>query len=182
MILIIKGRQRSYKTTLAVGWIVHLVRDMGYKLTDIVANCHLYKEDGTELQGYQYKTIRGIREYVREMVDKGIEKKIIFIDEIDRVFSHRFWQRVEQAEALTGLWQDEKLGVYVIGTAHVGKSIDIIIRDCMQLQMMPTYPDIKKDILHYALINILNRSVNANCIMHNLARTQKLFNTHEPIR
>lgn len=181
MIVIIKGRQRAYKTTLGVGYMLHLVLDCGYKISDIVANCHLYKEDGTELVGYQYKNIKAMRQYVREMVDKGETRKIIFIDEIDRVFSHRFWQRVEQSEALIGLWQDEKLYNYIIGTAHIGRSVDVIIRDCMQIEMIPLFPDIKNDCLRYALINVLNKSIGTG-IMKHLSLVQKLFNTREPIR
>lgn len=180
MIAIVKGRQRIGKTTIAVGIAVVLVRDFGYSVTDIVSNLHLYKPDGRELSGYHYLNIKGMRAYVRSMVDKGLKHRIIIVDEIDRVFSHRFWQKTEQSESLLGLWQDEKLYNWIIGTAHIGKSVDVLIRECMQLEIIPYYRDTVNDCMRYHTINTLDRRISRGT-MHNMKLIQSLFDTREPV-
>lgn len=181
MIALIKGRQRIGKSTLGIGLILYLVTWGGYKVSDVVANCHLYKPNGRELEGYTYLTNKQMRAYVRMMVDRGLKHKIIFVDEIDRVFSHRFWQKTEQSETLLGLWQDEKLFNWIIGTAHIGRSVDIVIRECMQLELIPYYRDVKNDVLYYHVINILNREI-AHGRLRNVRLVQSLFDTREPIK
>jgi len=180
VIYIIKGRQRVGKTTLSTGLCMYLVQVKGYKLKDLVSNCHFYLPDGSELPEYQYLPNSSMKAYVRDMVKSGARNKIIHIDEIDRVFSHRFWSNKAQAEALLGLWQDEKLGDQIIGTAHIGKSIDNLIRECMQIEIIALKRDVKRDIMTYGFINILNRERGYG-YMNNLALVQRCFDTREAI-
>lgn len=187
MIYIIKGRQRKGKTTVAVGLCLHLVtRGFGfgddyrqYDVSDIVSNFRLYKPDGSELETYHYVTSKQMRLFMRKMVEQGISNKIILIDEIDRVFSHRFWQKNEQSETLLGLWQDEKLQNIVIGTCHVGRSIDLLIRQCMHALFMVKQDKVRQTI-RIININVADRQIST-WLMRNVRTIQTLFKTREPV-
>lgn len=191
MIHIIKGRQRKGKTTLLVGKVVNLVEHgraqpgepvYKYKTSQIYSNLRLFRPDGTELADYHYMKNREIRQFVKTMVENGLNHIIIIVDEIDRVFPHRFWNSKEQTEALLGLWQDEKLFVEFFGTAHIGKGIDLIIRESMQFEYIVSRKGVNKrsNTLEYTVINILDRRIYAG-VMYHVKLIQSLFKTRLPI-
>lgn len=189
MIHIIKGRQRKGKTTLLVGKVldlnIHGRAQPGepvykYPLSSIYSNLRLYRPDGSELPEYHYMKNKEIRQFVKTMVEDGLHHIIIIVDEIDRVFPHRFWNSKEQTEALLGLWQDEKLFVEFFGTAHIGKGIDLIIRESMQFEYIVLELNRKANRLYYKVINILDRRVYDGT-MYNLKLVQSLFKTRLPI-
>lgn len=216
MIVIIKGRQRQYKTTVAVGTIFDLVQNWGYATSDIVSNVHLFKpfplarvisgnnipilwhpealsedeQDGllrhckrsgvVELQEYHYLRNKQMLQFFTAMVTKGLKHRIIFVDEIDRVFPHRFWQDREQTEALLGLWQDEKLFNYIIGTAHLGLGIDKTIRESMQIEII-TEKGVKGKTANLTVLNALDMEIFDDS-MENVEFVQRLFYSWEPVK
>lgn len=191
MIYIIKGRQRVGKTTLSTLLAAKYVRDFDYKLDDTTANYHLYKSFSQKIElprrtelagsgGYLYVTNLGMRAAVKQMVHDGATRKIYLIDEIDRVFSHRFWSDKAQAETLLGLWQDEKLENVIIGTCHVGRSIDILIRQSMQYELVV----LKQigDVMVFGMIDILNHRPATIWTASGTHMVQDKFNTREPVK
>jgi hypothetical protein len=180
MIYIFKGRQRQYKTTTMVGAVLWYVLNGGYKTSEIYSNVRLYHDNGEELTEYHYLNIALMRQFVREMVERGYTHKLIVIDEIDRVFPHRFWNKYQQTEALLGLWQDEKLFNIVFGTTHVGKGIDLILRECMQFEIFTKY-DKRRRAVKLVVIDNLNRKIIRSSMV-NISLVQKLFNSWQPIK
>lgn len=194
MIYLIKGRQRVGKTTVSTGLCIDFVEfgtyiertergyeSRRYETSDIVSNCHFYKPNGDPLPGYLYLENREMKAYMRNLVKSGERHKIIHIDEIDRVFSHRFWGDKEQADALLGLWQDEKLGHRIVGTAHMGRSVDNLIRESMQIEIIVLRAVARLDRIEYGYINILNREVGYG-YMSNVSTIQRCFDSLEPIK
>ncbi len=213
MIVIIKGRQRQYKTTAAVGTVLELVLHHGFSVHDIVSNIHLFKpgkpsddfakfhiqgietktnqaklmelwdfcqkSQVVELDTYHYLTNINMRKFMGNVVKNGLKHKIILIDEIDRVFSHRFWHDREQTESLLGLWQDEKLFNYIIGTAHIGKAIDTLIRESMQVEII-TQSEQKGAAIRLNIINKL-KVKRVTKFMVNIPLIQKLFYSWEAV-
>jgi hypothetical protein len=180
MIYIVKGRQRRGKTTVAIGIAIEYVLHCGYKTSEIYSLVRLYKPNGEELQDYHFMTIREMRLFVLHMIEKDIRHVILLIDEIDRVFPHRFWNKLQQSEALLGLWQDEKLFIIIIGTAHVGKAIDKTIRESMQMEIIAEI-DKPRQVINLGVIDILNKRVFAG-VMGNVSLVQKCFNTRQPVK
>jgi len=179
MIILVKGRQRTGKTTVVIGIGLYLVLECGYSTSDIVSNIRLYHEDGTELKEYYYLTNKQMKLYVKIMVEKGLKHKIIIIDEIDRVFSHRFWSNKEQAEALLGLWQDEKLFNWIIGTAHLGRSVDNLIRESCQIEIIAEI-DKPANVVDLTILNALDLNVYED-VMYNARLVQSLFKSWDPV-
>lgn len=178
MIYIVKGRQRQYKTTTAVAialWY-HL---RGYALSEIYSTARLYHENGEELKDYHFLTINQMRQFVRDMVEKHYQHMIVIIDEIDRVFPHRFWNKSGQTEALLGLWQDEKLFHVIIGTMHVGKGIDLLLREAMQVEIFTKYDKVNH-VVKLSIVDLLNRRVVKDQMI-NVSLVQKLFDTRQPV-
>ena len=180
MVGLIKGRQRIGKTTWLTGIALHLCWNGGYQPSEIVSNYHLFNDDGTPLDGYHYLTNRMMRSFLNRMIDKGYRHLIILIDEIDRVFSHRLWHNPEQIAALTGLWQDEKLFHNVWGTAHIGLSVDSLIREISQVEIIVQKKDVINDCLHGVVINNLNKEIFEQT-MHKLSLVQKCFDSWEAV-
>jgi hypothetical protein len=178
MIYICKGKQRQYKTTTAVA-IALYYHLHGYALSEIYSDIRLYHESGEELKDYHYLTIQQMREFVRNMVEKGYQHLIILIDEIDRVFPHRFWNRFGQTEALLGLWQDEKLFHIIIGTMHVGKGMDLLLRESMQIEVFTRFDKVNK-VVKLVGIDTLNRRIFKDSMV-NVALVQKLFNSWKAV-
>ena len=143
MIVGIRAFQDTGKTALGVGIIKHLCLHCGYSFNEVIANISLkfpVKEKPLSLNNAQIKS------YVRNMVSKGIEHKVIFLDEADRLFPARFWAQHGQSEALIGLWQDRKLFNYIIYTAHEGTGVDIILREVTQIELVPNYVESENKI------------------------------------
>jgi hypothetical protein len=141
MIVSIRAFQDKGKTALAVKVIKTLLEigshyPDGFRDSDIVANILLPNWPGAHCINNN-----NMRQYINQMVVKGLEHKIIFVDEADRVFPARFWQKPEQTEALIGLWQDYKLFNVVLWTAHEGTGVDIILRDVTQIEITPEYQE-----------------------------------------
>jgi hypothetical protein len=216
MIVIIKGRQRQYKTTVAIGTVLDLVMSWGFSTSEIVSNVHLFKptpvnsniidskypvlwhpenlepeefqalnnhcirNSVVELEQYHYVRNRQMVQFVKAMVTKGLKHRIILIDEIDRVFPHRFWQDQEQTEALLGLWQDEKLFNWIIGTAHLGLGIDKQIRESMQVEVI-TETGIKGKTVNCIVMNALDVEIFQDT-MEQVPLVQRLFYSWEPVK
>lgn len=179
MIIIIKGAQRVGKSTVGVGLVLHCHLFLGYELVDINANTHLYRPDGSDLPDYTYLTNVEMRNKVGEMVKNGMRRKIFYIDEIDRVFPHRFWNRFGQSEALLGLWQDEKLENIIIGTTHKGKGIDLMIRESMHYEIFVEL-DKSTGIADLDIISVNDMEL-LYFQMFNVPLIQALFKTREAI-
>jgi SpoVK/Ycf46/Vps4 family AAA+-type ATPase len=180
MITIVKGRQRKGKTTVAVAIALWLVMNAGYKTSEIYSVVRLFHPNGEELSDYHFMTIAQMRSFVREMIEKSYTHIILIIDEIDRVFPHRFWNRFEQTEALLGLWQDEKLFNWIIGTAHLGKSIDLLIRESMQIEIIAEI-DKTNDLVNLVVMNALDLEIYPD-VLYNARFVQKLFNSWQPVK
>lgn len=80
----------------------------------------------------------GIRNYFGKLVIEEHRNEIILLDEVDTVFSHRFWQKGQQSEQLLDAFQDEKLNLLIISTSHMGRGFDLLLRDACRLIMIPT--------------------------------------------
>lgn len=200
MIILIKAKQRKGKTTVAVAivyWLVNILKlimrqrlesvrtllpanieSIGYKTSEIHSNIRLYQPDGTELKEYHYyATPNEMRAFVRRMIAEKIRHIILLIDEIDAVFSHRFWQKQEQQETLIGLWRDEKAFNVIIGTCHVGASVDLIIREAMAKECVVQI-DKLNDCVDMVVINDRDREMHTARLNH-VRFIQTLFNSWE---
>lgn len=136
MIIGIRAFQDQGKTALAIGIIQELCLRHGYAFNEVVGNL-MFKfpvEPGPESVNNAQ-----MRQYIRNMVQKGLQHKIVLIDEADRVFPARFWQQSGQTEALIGLWQDYKLFNTVIWTGHAGTGVDLVLRQVTQIELIPKY-------------------------------------------
>lgn len=181
MVGLIKGRQRIGKTTWQTAIGLWLCWYGGYTSDEIVANYHLYNEDGSELAGYHYLNNKQMKYFISQMIKRDVRHMIILIDEIDRVFSHRSWHDAEQLDALVGLWQDEKLFFQVWGTAHLGLSVDSLIREIAQIEIIVQNKNFAADKLSGIVINSLDKEI-FNQDMHQLKLVQKCFNSWEPVK
>lgn len=180
MVGLVKGRQRIGKSTWITGIALHLCWHGGYVPDEIIANYHLFNDDGSPLLGYHYLDNERMREFFRQVIRRKAKHLIILVDEIDRVFSHRSWHKAEQIDALTGLWQDEKMFYNVWGTSHLGLGVDALIREIAQVEIIVNEKNVVSDKLVGTVINSLNKEVFIQ-EMHHLAFVQKCFDSWEPI-
>ena len=152
MIIGVRGFQDKGKTALSLILIKRLLSigskyRNGYREADVVGNLKFLKmEDAHSINNAQ------MRLYIKKMVVEGLEHKIVLIDEADRIFPARFWQRNEQTETLIGLWQDYKLFNVVIYTAHEGTGVDLLLREVTQVEILPDY-DEYNDVIDYRVYN-----------------------------
>lgn len=161
MIVGIKAFQDKGKTALAVGTILELCAHYGYAYDEVVANIHLKFPVANQPHSLNNTEMR---QYVNSMVSKGLKHKIVLIDEADRVFPARFWQRAEQTEALIGLWQDYKLFNYVIWTGHAGTGVDLVLRQVTQIELEPDYQP-EYDCIPFIIYNEVDGVVTNDCLL-----------------
>lgn len=162
MIVSIRAFQDKGKTCLAVGTILELCARHGYGYDEVVANLHLkFPVDPPP----HSLTNPQMRAFVRSMVTKGLKHKVVLMDEADRLFPARFWSQKEQTDALIGLWQDYKLFNYVIYTAHEGTSVDIVLREVTQIELIPEY-DEKNDCIYFDIINAIDGFTDDDCLLN----------------
>ena len=162
MIVGIKAFQDKGKSALAVGTILELCARHGYAYDEVVANLHLTfpVESGPHsLNNAQ------MRAFVQQMVVKGLRHKIVLLDEADRLFPARFWQKHEQTDALIGLWQDYKLFNYVIWTGHAGTGVDLVLRQVTQIELNPDYQP-ESDSIPFTIYNAVDGFVDIDCLMN----------------
>lgn len=131
MIVGFKGQQNQGKTSLAVRTTLRLLSCHGYEPWEVVSNVKL------NIQGTHFVASAQLVEYMMDMVKHKSRHKILILDEVDRIFPHRFWHDKEQTEALLGLWQDVKLFHWILWTAHLGGAVDLLIRQCTQVEVIP---------------------------------------------
>lgn len=161
MIVGIKAFQDKGKTALAVGTMLELCAHHGYAYDEIIANIPLkFPVDNKPhcLNNAQ------MRAFIKRMVLEGIQHKIIMIDEADRVFPARFWQKPDQTEALIGLWQDYKLFNYFIWTGHAGTGVDLVLRQVTQIELEPEYNP-KTDEIPFIIYNAVDGFVSNDCLV-----------------
>ena len=151
MISSIRGMQSTGKTALEVAFIRRILEHGqkwpdGYRPEDVVVNYAL------KIPGCHCLSNLEMRQFIKQMVTKGIKHRIIGITETDRVFPARFWQDREQSETLLGFWQDEKLFNAVFWDAHIGTNVDVMLRETRQRAYIPKY-DKFNDCISYTMID-----------------------------
>lgn len=161
MIISIRAFQDKGKTALAVGLSLELCLHHGYRFDEIHANIPL--DFPVEEKPHLYNNA-GLRRYIQMLVTTGERHKIIIVDEADRVFPARFWQKEEQTEALIGLWQDYKLFHYIIYTAHGGTGVDVVLRQVTQMELTPEY-DKFNDCIPFTIYNAVDGYVSDDCLV-----------------
>ncbi len=133
MITSIRGVQGVGKTATMVAAIIeHLCCD-GYTPDEVYVNF------GLKIKGCHCLNNAQMRLFIRKMISEGLRHKIIGITEADRIFPSRFWNNKEQTETLLGLWQDEKLFNLIYYDAHIGTSVDLVLRSTRQMALIPHY-------------------------------------------
>ncbi len=133
------GWQDSGKTLFMVAKALDLARR--YRFDGYVGNLRM------GLPGFLALDMLGMRGYMRRAVEEELTNRLVLIDEIDRVFPARFWSDKKQSEALIGLWQDEKMGNVVIYTAHLGASVDLLVRQSTWMVVLTEF-DRALDVVH----------------------------------
>lgn len=162
MIWAIREFQDKGKTALGIGLILELCARHGYAYNEVVSNIPLIfpVENPPHCINNQQMKL-----YVQQMVTKGLKHKVILIDEADRVFPARFWQKEGQSEALIGLWQDYKLFNHIIYTAHEGTGVDLILRQVTQMELNPTYDPVN-DCIYFTIYNAVDGFVDDDCLLN----------------
>jgi Cdc6-like AAA superfamily ATPase len=141
---------------------------------------HCLRNQVRELENYHYLRNSMMVKFISRMVNKGLKHRIILIDEIDRVFPHRFWQDKVQTEALLGLWQDEKLFNWIIGTAHLGLGIDKQIRESCQIEIISEC-GIKGKTVDLTVFNALDMDIFGETL-ENIPLVQRIFYSWEAVK
>lgn len=160
MIIGIRAFQDKGKTALAVGIAKELVFHHGYSFSEVIANLHLSRWPGSHCLSNKQMQV-----FIQRMVTRGLRHKIVILDEADRLFPARFWNKAEQSEALIGLWQDYKLFNCIIYTAHEGTSVDVILRSVTQIELVPEYSE-KDNCIYFTVYNAVDGIVYDDCLLN----------------
>lgn len=146
MIYLGSNWQGKGKTATGIA-LVRFLFNHGYQQQDLVGNLHFKRWPGAlSVQNEEMIDI------VRRMVKAGIKHKILFLDEVDKLFPNRFWHDRSQTEALIGMWQDEKLYNQIICTEHATRNTDNLIRDVAEIEYIPNYVK-EHDRIYFDIIN-----------------------------
>jgi hypothetical protein len=172
LIIGIRAFQDKGKTALAIAIALELCLNHGYSFSEIHANLPL--NFPIDDKSHLYDNI-GLRKYIHNMVENGERHKIVIIDEADRVFPARFWQKPEQTEALIGLWQDYKLFNYVIYTAHGGTGVDVVLRQVTQIELEPDYDPVTNSI-PFVIYNAIDGYVSDDRLLNVSERIFPYYN------
>lgn len=164
MIAGIKAAQDQGKTSLMVSIMLYLVKHGGYLASECFGNLVV------RIPGYNALSSDALVAYLGEMVEKKYRHKIILLDEVDRIFSHRFWNDRKQTESLLGLWQDMKLFNTILWTAHLGNAVDVLLRETTQIELIPRY--IKEE--DRTVIGIIS-NLDMITAVADMYRTSKVF-------
>lgn len=157
MIVGFKAAQDKGKTSLMVLTCLELVALHGYWGDECYGNLVV------RIPGFNAKSSAELVETMKVMVKERWRHKVLLLDEVDRVFPHRFWQDKEQTRALLGLWQDVKLFNWVLWTAHLGGAVDILLRECTQTVVIPVYHK-EADMTEIGIIDTWNLRVGFACV------------------
>lgn len=167
LIVGIKAAQDQGKTSLMVACIVYLIKRGGYRPDECYSNVDI------RISGFHALNSEDLKKYVAEMIVNKYRHKIIGLDEVDRIFSHRFWNDKKQTEALLGLWQDVKLFNYIFWTAHLGRAVDLLLRETTQMELIPYYVKLK-DKLVVGMIDTVNQRT-ATADLRHISRVFPLY-------
>ena len=157
MIVGIKSIQDQGKTLTGVALVRWLVTEGGYAPGECYGNVAL------SMPGFNRLNSNGMRELMGQMVTGQWRHKVLFIDEINRVYPARMWKDPERTGELLTMWQDEKCFHWIIYTCHVGTSVDILIREATQIIIVPKYRK-ERDIIELEVINSLDLEVHSEVI------------------
>lgn len=145
MNIVLKALQGQGKTASQMFLMMQMWEKFGYRPEDTVGNVKV------NFEGYTYLDNEELRDFVATMVTKRRMKKVILIDEMDRVFPSRLFGKDKQTDAVLNLWQDEKMFNVIIGATHLGTSIDAIIRMATHVTMIPRYNRATDEIRLYTI-------------------------------
>lgn len=147
----IRQMQGQGKTLSMVALIKNFLNPRKYTYIphEVIANFQL------NIEGVHVVNNDTMRKYLYKMITEGLRHKIVAITEIDRLFPARFWQDKNQTSAILGLWQDEKLFSRIIWDAHIGSSVDLLLRQTSQYEILPQM-DKYNDRLYITVLNLLN--------------------------
>lgn len=137
------------KTATMVAIVLDLMT-MGYKYSEIHSNIPLLG-----MLGYHYHSSDNMRLFLRKVLAEDIRHTIMLFDEWDSIFPSRGFGDKLQTQDLLKLNQMTKTENWVIGTRHLGSSIDKLIRDCTNIWMNPRYIP-SADLIVVEMINAVD--------------------------
>lgn len=169
----IKGVQDTGKTSLAVKHVAWLLKYGDYKPSEVFSTVEI------RISGCKFMYVdRALHHLETQIADKRMHE-ITVLDEADGYLSHRNWENKDQLNRLVGLWQDMKLFNFLIWTAHMGKGVDLLLRDVTQVHILP-WLDREHDCTYATVINCLFMRVLKVCYRHT-SRVYPLYDRHQPI-
>lgn len=121
------------KTSLAVHHVLYLLSFGGYRPEEVISTVKIL------VPGCEYVDGDGMMKFLQVMVARKLRHRIVLIDEADGIVSHRFWSDKVQTKALLGMWQDVKLFNWILWTGHLGGSVDLLLRECTHITIIPVY-------------------------------------------
>lgn len=157
MIVGIKSIQDQGKTLTGVALLRWLITQGGYCPDEVHANVAL------TMPGAHIHTSKDMREIMGSMLHNGWQHKILFIDEINRVYPARMWKDPERTNELLTVWQDEKCFHWIIYTCHVGTAVDVLVREATQIVIVPKF-NRERDCIDLTVINSLDLEVHQEII------------------
>lgn len=173
MIIGHKGAQDQGKTLVMVRTAIWLMAYGGYHPSECYGNVDI------DIDGYHFLSSDDMVDLLTRMVKEEVRHKVILLDEVDRIFPHRFWSSKEQTNALLGLWQDVKLFNYILWTAHLGGAVDLLLRECTQITVIPKY-DKLADCVNAEIISNVDMRV-ASVVFDTASATFPLYNRWAPV-
>ena len=168
MIYGIKSIQDQGKTLIGVALLLQLCNLYGYEPAECYGNLVI------NLKGYHPMTSQGMRDLMGRMVRERLQHKVLFFDEINRVYPARFWKDQERTQELLTVWQDEKMFTQIIYTTHVGNSVDILVREATQIILVPRF-DKPRDLITVEVVN----SLDLECHTEEVRPASNLFSWYD---
>lgn len=146
MIVGAKGFPGEGKTAALLLTMLELWRRGWYTPADTIGNVTVNAEGYTKLSNDELK------QYILWLIKGEQRHKIIIADEADKIWPGRSFKDREQSEALVNLWQDQKMQLWFLYSAHKGKGVDAILRAETNILLLPRY-DKASDTMDVRVLN-----------------------------
>jgi len=145
------------KTLTAVAMVKYFILERGYDPREVYANFEI------RYPGCHALTSEGIRQLIGQIMHLGWRHKIIVIDEANTVFPARLWGDKERTKELLSLWQDVKMFHKIIYTSHIGRAVDLLLRQATDFDIIP-WIDRQEDCVNLRVINGVDLDKTSICI------------------
>lgn len=169
-----KGQTGCGKTLLMMRHVLYYLGH-GYQPDEVWSTVEML------IPGVHFLRVAEVIPFLRRMIDADMKHLVVVLDEAERYFPERGYWDKEQSKAVETFWQERKLYLKFLWSAHKGRAVDKILRDSTHIEIIPRYEP-EQDAIIAGVLHLDDEEIEYPVIYDHVSRVFPWYNSWATVR